>query len=120
MEKYILMNLNNFAKENPVNRKLGFLTKQTLLGKNVSINLTQLEPGSHFKAHYHNISDEIDFVFQGQANMTVEGEVRPIKSGDLIYIPPGVVHAFDAVGSDNLLVLVIFAPPLDESDRTFV
>jgi quercetin dioxygenase-like cupin family protein len=120
MEKYILLNLNNFAKENPIDHKIGFLTKQTLLGENESINLTQLEPGSHFKAHYHSISDEIDFVFQGQASITIDGKVRPIKSGDLIYIPPGVVHAFDAIGDENLLVLVVFAPPLDEKDRTFV
>ncbi len=120
MGKYILLNLNIFAEENPVDRKIGFLTKQTLLGDNESINLTQLEPGSHFKAHYHSISDEIDFVVKGQANMTVDGEVRPIKPGDLIYIPPGVVHGFDAFGDENLLVLVVFAPPLDEKDRTFV
>ena len=120
MEKYILLNLNNFAKENPIDHKLGFLTKQTLLGKNESINLTQLEPGSHFEAHYHSISDEIDFVVQGQANMTIDGKVRLIKSGDLIYIPPGVVHAFATLGDENLLVLVVFAPPLDEKDRTFV
>jgi quercetin dioxygenase-like cupin family protein len=120
MEKYILLNLNNFAEENPIDCKLGFLTKQTLLGKNESINLTQLQPGAHFEAHYHSISDEIDFVFQGQANMTIEGEVRLIKPGDLIYIPPGVAHGFKALGDENLLVLVVFTPPLDEKDRTFV
>ncbi len=120
MEKYPLLNINKFIEENTIDRKIGFLTKQTVLGKNASINLTQLAPGAHFKAHYHSISDEIDFVIQGQANMTIDGEVRPIKPGDLIYLPPGTVHGFDALGTENLLVLVVFAPPLDEKDRTFV
>ncbi len=120
MEKYPLLNINEFAKENAVDLKLGFLTKQTLLGKNASINLTQMKPGAHFRSHYHSISDEIDFIIQGQADMTIDGEVRKVKSGDLIYIPPGTVHGFDAIGDEDLLVLVVFAPPLSEEDRTFV
>jgi quercetin dioxygenase-like cupin family protein len=120
MGKYTLVNLNKFAEENPVDLKLGFLEKQTAIGKNANINLAQMEPGAHFGAHYHSVKDEIDFVIQGKANMTIDGEVRPIKSGDLIYIPPGTVHGFDALETENLLVLVVFAPPLDEKDRTFV
>lgn len=119
MEKYPLLNIRRFVEEN-ADLKLGFLTKQTLLGKNASINLTQMEPGAKFRSHYHNISDEIDFVIQGEANMMIDGETRPIKSGDLIYLPPGTIHGFDAIGDENLLVLVVFAPPLDEKDRTFV
>lgn len=120
MEKYPLLNIKRFAEENAVDLKFGFLTKQTLLGKNASINLTQMKPGANFRSHYHNVSDEIDFVIQGEANMMIDGEIHPIKPGDLIYIPPGTIHGFDAFGAENLLVLVIFAPPLDEKDRTFV
>ncbi len=120
MEKYPLLNLNKFIEENIIDHKLGFLTKQALLGKNASINLTQMEPGAHFGSHYHSISDEIDFVIQGRANMLIDGKLHPIEPGDLIYIPPGTAHSFDALGTENLIVLVIFAPSLDESDRTFI
>lgn len=120
MEKYTLLNLNKFAEENPVDLKLGFLTNEAALGKNASIDLIQLAPGTHFGAHYHSASDEIDYVVQGQANMTRDGEVHPVKSGDLIYIHPFTIHGFDAIGNENFRVLVVFTPPLDEKDRTFV
>jgi quercetin dioxygenase-like cupin family protein len=120
MEKYTTLNLYKYAEENPIDPKVGFLRKKAAFGKNASIDLTQLAPGTHFGTHYHSISDEIDYVIQGQANMTVNGEVRPIKSGDLIYIPPSIIHGFDALGNENLHVLVVYTPPLDEKDRTFV
>jgi quercetin dioxygenase-like cupin family protein len=120
MEKYSALNLFKFLEENPIDRKLGFLAKKAAFGKNARIDLTQLAPGTHFGVHYHSVSDEIDYVIQGQANMTIDGEVRPIKSGDLIYIPPSTVHGFDALGNENLQVLVVYTPPLDEKDRIFV
>jgi mannose-6-phosphate isomerase-like protein (cupin superfamily) len=120
MEKYTALNIYRFAEENPIDRKLGFSRKEAAFGKNACVDLIQMAPGTHFGAHYHSISDEIDFVIRGQANMTANGEVRPIKSGDLIYIPPSTIHSFDAIGDEDLRVLVIYSPPLDEKDRTFV
>jgi quercetin dioxygenase-like cupin family protein len=52
--------------------------------------------------------------------MTVDGETQIVKSGDLIYLPAGTVHAVDVLGTENFLALVIFAPPLNETDRIFV
>jgi quercetin dioxygenase-like cupin family protein len=83
--KYTFLNLTKFAEENPIDPKIDFLIKQAALGTNASIDLSQVAPGTHFGAHYHNASDEIDYVIQGQANMTIEGEVLFIKSGDLIW-----------------------------------
>jgi mannose-6-phosphate isomerase-like protein (cupin superfamily) len=37
-----------------------------------------------------------------------------------IQFPPGVAHCFKALGNENLLVLVVFAPPLTKKDKTFV
>lgn len=118
--KYTFLNLTKFAEENPIDPKLDFLIKQAALGKNASIDLTQVAPGTHFGAHYHNASDEIDYVIQGQANMTIEGGVLSIKSGDLIYLPASTVHSYDVLGDENFMALVVFAPPFNESDRTFV
>jgi mannose-6-phosphate isomerase-like protein (cupin superfamily) len=119
-ENYTLMNLTKFAAENPIDPKLGFLSKQVVLGKNASINLAQLAPGSHFGAQYHSASDETDFIIQGQANATINGEVFPVKAGDLLYLPSGTVHDYEARGSEKMLVFVVFSPPFDERDRHLV
>ena len=118
--KYTFLNLTKFAEENPIDPKLDFLIKQAALGKNASVELAQVAPGTHFGAHYHNASDEIDYVIQGQVNMTIEGEVLSIKSGDLIYLPAFTVHSYDVLGDENFIAFVVFAPPFNETDRTFV
>jgi len=90
--EFTLVNLSQFAKENPLDPKIGALTKNMALGENASINLTQIDPGHHFGAHYHTARDEIDLIIKGEANMTIDGQGHLIKAGDLIYIPPGTVH----------------------------
>jgi quercetin dioxygenase-like cupin family protein len=117
---YTFINLTKFAEENPIDPKLDFLIKQAAFGANASIDLSQVAPGTHFGEHYHNASDEIDYVIQGKANMTITGEVLSIKSGDLIYLPASTVHSYDILGDENFIALVVFVPPLKESDRTFV
>jgi mannose-6-phosphate isomerase-like protein (cupin superfamily) len=119
-ENYTLLDLTKFAAENPIDPKLGSLSKEVVLGKNMSVNLSQIAPGSHFGAQYHSASDETDFIIQGQANATINGEVRPVKAGDMLYIPSGTVHDYEARGTENLLVFVAFAPPLGEKDRHLV
>jgi mannose-6-phosphate isomerase-like protein (cupin superfamily) len=119
-ENYTLLNLTKFAAENPIDPKLGSLSQQIVLGKNASVNLAQVAPGSHFGAQYHSASDETDFIIQGQANATINGEVLPVKAGDMLYLPSGTVHDFEARGTEKLLIFVVFAPTLGENDRHLV
>jgi mannose-6-phosphate isomerase-like protein (cupin superfamily) len=83
-----IVNLYRFALENPIDPQIGFLTRNAASGENASVNLTQTAPGAHFGAHYHRGLDEIDYVVQGQANMTLDGRYYPVQAGDLIYLPP--------------------------------
>jgi mannose-6-phosphate isomerase-like protein (cupin superfamily) len=117
---YTLLNLTKFAAENPIDPKIGSSSNQVVLEKNASVNLAQLAPGSHFGAQYHSNSDETDYVILGQANATINGEVFPVKAGDMLYLPAGTVHDFEALGNENFLVFVVFAPPLGEKDRHLV
>ncbi len=119
-EKYTLLNLTKFGAENPIDPKIGYLSNQVVLGKNASVNLAQLAPSSHFGAQYHSASDEIDYIIQGQANATLNSEVLTVKAGDMLYLPAGTVHDFEALGNENFLVFVVFAPPHGEKDRHFV
>ncbi len=117
---FTLVNLSQFAKENPLDPKIGALTKNMALGENASINLTQIAPGHHFGAHYHTARDEIDLIIKGEANMTIASQSHLIKAGDLIYIPPGTVHDFAAVGTETFELICVFSPPYDGRDRIFV
>ncbi len=118
-ENYTILNLTNFAAAYQIDPTIGYLTKEVARGENASLNLALVTPGTH-EVHHHKVSDEIDYVISGQARMTIDGEVLLIKPGDLIYLPASTVHDFEAIGKENLQLLVIFAPPLKENDRIFV
>ncbi|RQW81633.1 MAG: cupin domain-containing protein [Methanothrix sp.] len=118
--EFTLVNIDQFEKENPINPAIGILTANAALGKNASINVTQIEPGKSFGAHYHQYRDEIDYIVKGQANMTIAGNTHLVKAGDLIYVPPMTVHDFTGIGSENMALICVFTPPYDGKDRIYV
>jgi mannose-6-phosphate isomerase-like protein (cupin superfamily) len=54
--------------------------------------------------------DEAYYVLSGHASITVDGETQPVQPGSLIYVGTGVEHKFHDI-TENLMLLVIFAPP---------
>jgi len=118
--QFSLVNIDRFAAESGIDPAIGSLTRNAARGEQAYVNLTQVEPGRHFGAHYHEHRDEIDYVLKGQANMTVAGQNYPVAAGDLMYIPPYTVHDFEGTGDENLELLCIFAPPYDGTDRIYV
>lgn len=53
--------------------------------------------------------DEIYYVLEGKAHIRIHHEVRPIKSGSIIYVQAKAPHRFIDIEED-LTVLVFFAP----------
>lgn len=119
-DQFTMVNIFQIAEENPIDPQLGYMKKEVLFGKNASVNMTLYMPGSHFGAHYHSATDEIDYVVKGQANLTMNGEDYPVKAGDLIYIPPFNVHDYRAVGNETFQIMAFFMPAFDGKDRVYV
>jgi quercetin dioxygenase-like cupin family protein len=71
--------------------------------------------------HYHSSADEIVYVHKGQGEMYINGEWTGVKGGELHINPRGVIHATRVVGSDDMLVYSIFAPPqANGNDKVFL
>jgi quercetin dioxygenase-like cupin family protein len=71
------------------------------------------QPGYETGLHSHPYL-EVLFVLEGTAEAWVEGqEERPVtlRAGDTVALPPGVRHAFRAVGDRALRTLGIHASP---------
>lgn len=65
-------------------------------GADTSIVLRGLVPtGAEFPAHSHDHQEVICFL-AGKAAWTVGGETGTIAAGDVILIPAGAVHSFEA------------------------
>ena len=81
---------------------------------------------THFKAsgmkitpHIHEQDDEAFFVHRGGGVFTLGERKVPIAEGDIVFIPKGVVHAFENTTSDTYLVWAISSSKYLELHRMF-
>ncbi|WP_309893731.1 cupin domain-containing protein [Archangium sp.] len=58
-----------------------------------SLGVLELEAGAGVPEHIHENSVEMLYVEEGTAEMTVEGKVVAVRSGDAVYIPARVRHS---------------------------
>lgn len=72
--------------------------------------------------HHHLKSSEMFFVLDGALQVLLGEELVTLEQGDLVVIPPGVVHAYGAAPSHDADVLVLFTPgvPLHDFLRCFI
>ena len=67
------------------------------------------------KYHYHKTMTEFYYVISGGGTVTLDGETRPVREGDLVMIPPGVRHTSDG----EMNVLIVGVPPQELDDVHF-
>ena len=74
----------------------------------LSVGLYVLEPDEPDRQSPHT-EDEIYYVVEGRAAITVGDDVRPVEPGSVVYVATGVAHRFHDI-SERLTLLVVFAP----------
>ncbi len=74
----------------------------------LSVGLYVLEPGEPDRQSPHT-EDEIYYVVEGRAQITVGDEIQAVGPGSVIYVATAVAHHFHDV-SERLILLVVFAP----------
>lgn len=67
---------------------------------------------SKIRLHHHEEEDHVVYVARGSGTArleTVAGEidVHPVTPGDILNLPRGLKHAFDATGDEDLVLLVV-------------
>lgn len=74
---------------------------------------------SQVKGHFHQAHTEHVYVLEGEGIMTLGKDQKQIKSGDLIFIPKGMVHAVEVTSEESMKVLSIQSPLFLGKDRVF-
>lgn len=64
-----------------------------------------VEAGGHTPRHHHDYEHEV-FVVDGGGEVLLDGEDRPIRAGDVLYVPANEEHQFKA-GADGLRFLCL-------------
>jgi len=78
-----------------------------------------LEPEQATERHYHARTEEIYLVTKGSGSLEVDGEVRRVRPGDAILIPPRAWHMLENDGTSELTILCMCAPPYSHEDTFF-
>jgi len=72
--------------------------------------------GGSTKEHCHQKTEEIYYFTHGRGRMSIEDEVRDVKAGDAVAIPPGQRHKLWNTGGEPLRLLCCCAPAYEDSD----
>ena len=65
-----------------------------------------VEPGGHTPRHAHDYEHEV-FVVAGEGTVLLEGAERPVRGGDVVYVPANGEHQFRATGEGPLRFLCV-------------
>ena len=73
---------------------------------NFALRQFRVEAGGYTPRHSHDYEHEV-FVVSGCGTILLEGKERPIRSGDVIYVPANEEHQFRAGDPDGLRFLCL-------------
>lgn len=81
--------------------------------ENLSMSHTIMTRDS--KKHKHQKMEEVYYILKGKANIKVEGEVFPIRAGDVFSIPKNKFHNIQDI-QEAVELIVITYPGYDPKD----
>jgi mannose-6-phosphate isomerase-like protein (cupin superfamily) len=81
-----------------------------------SLAEARLEPGASTQEHFHPKAEEIYYITHGAGRIRIGTEVREVRPGDAIAIPPGQKHKLWNTGGEILRLLCCCAPAYEDAD----
>ena len=70
------------------------------------INVRVLQPGQPASLYHRENAQEVFLVLSGECVAIVEEQERPLRKGDLLYMPPGTAHVLVGAGDGPSAVLM--------------
>ncbi len=74
---------------------------------NFALRQIRVESGGHTPRHSHDYEHEV-FIVSGSGTILLEGSERPLRAGDVVYVPADEEHQFKA--SDQGLRFLCLVP----------
>jgi quercetin dioxygenase-like cupin family protein len=85
---------------------LGF---QPVVGEQLMVNFVRFEPHTEAPVHWHE-EEQISYVIDGELEFEVAGEVRLLRRGEAVVVPPNVPHGA-RTHDGSCLEVDVFHPP---------
>ena len=88
-------------------------TRQVLIGPDVGPNFAMrrfiMEPGGGMPLHTNDVEHE-QYVLRGSARVRIGDETHHVKEGDVVFIPGGVPHSYDADAGEEPFEFLCVVP----------
>ena len=115
------MDIQNINRAAPFTTKDGSEIRELLAHRNSAIRNQSLAearllPGASTAPHHHVKTEEIYYILEGEGRVQVGDEVRAVRVGDAIAIPPGALHQITNTGGEVLKFLCCCAPGYEHHD----
>jgi quercetin dioxygenase-like cupin family protein len=85
-------------------------TRQVLIGSDEAPNFALrrfiMQPGGGMPAHTNTVEHE-QYVLKGEATIGIGDEVFEVREGDVVFIPAGTPHWYEAMGAEPFEFLCI-------------
>ncbi len=94
---------------NTVNRRL--IGPKVQGSEDVEFIIGIIEPPGQADEHKHEDCEQVIYILEGKAEVTVNGEYSEVGPETAIYIPKNALHWVKPMGNDPLKLVVIYAPP---------
>ena len=73
-------------------------------GPNFALRRFVMEPGGGMPRHTNTVEHE-QYVLQGRARVGIDDEVFEVRRDDVVYIPAGAPHWYEAIGDEPFIFL---------------
>ena len=102
------MNFSNWRRIETVKVKEG-ITHQVFTGDNVMLCYNIIQPGIHADLHSHP-HEQLLTIEQGECIVALGEEKIHMGAGDMLQVPPNVVHDLTVVGDVEVHNIDVFTP----------
>lgn len=92
------------------------LSPDNVAARHMDLGILYLEPHSKTLPNAHPQSEEMFYIIKGKGTITVEDETKNIEAGAAIYIPANVVHHFENTQDEQMVFVLMHAPPESSDD----
>ncbi|MGX1307281.1 quercetin dioxygenase-like cupin family protein [Amorphus suaedae] len=89
------------------------VTRTAFRGDNALMVMNWLEPGMEVRPHSHPF-EQLAYILSGRVKFTIGEDVVEVGPGEVVRIPPDVVHCGEPVGDEVAVNLDVFAPVRDD------
>jgi quercetin dioxygenase-like cupin family protein len=74
----------------------------------LTVGRCRIEPGSANPRHHHPNCDEVLYVLRGRIEHSIDDDVFPMSTGDIVSIPRGSMHNARNVGDEPAEFIIVF------------